>query len=84
VGHCPPSRSVFLTEPLDVPSRPWSLSLPASLPETSSPFSSRAREPHEVSRTRTPSADETPKGASTRATARQMTNALRDESLTHR
>jgi hypothetical protein len=53
------SRTRSPTEPLDVPSRPWSLSLPASLPETSSPFSSRAREPHEVSRTRTPSADET-------------------------
>jgi hypothetical protein len=38
------SRTRSPTEPLDVPSRPWSLSLPASLPETSSPFSSRARE----------------------------------------
>lgn len=38
------SRIRSPTEPLDVPSRPWSLSLPASLPETSSPFSSRARE----------------------------------------
>jgi hypothetical protein len=42
--HCPLSRPAYPTEPLDVPSRPWSLGLPASLPETSSPFSSRARE----------------------------------------
>lgn len=38
------SRARSPTEPLDVPSRPWSLSLPACLPETSSPFSSHARE----------------------------------------
>jgi hypothetical protein len=42
--HCPLSRPAYPTEPLDVPSRPWSRGLPASLPETSSPFSSRARE----------------------------------------